>query len=342
MNHSQTIKKIKRRYTGRDINVELTNTCNLKCPLCSTGTGTNKKKKGMMALENFEKFMEACHPIFNSISFLGSGEPTLNPQYIDFVECAVKYRKIVALFTNGTNFKSPERIVKSGLYRITFDIEGLTQAQHELYRVGADLQTILNAIKALVREKKKQNAVFPEIYIETLISRHNENDYDRLIEMAKSLDVDGIHFSTMIDDLFKTTDWFPVNDKFRSVKRDVPAECGFKYTPVGILSYDGDIQLCCMSPHHEKPVIKANAFLDENILDALNSDTYYQTTRKAGDYSFCRDCFLVNHNIFSKRIKFKHPVMGKLKGFHKYPYAKLALSRITTAVNRKTGSSLPV
>ncbi len=342
MKRDELIRKIRKKYTRRDINVELTNTCNLKCPLCSTGTGTNKKKKGLMDFEHFKIFMGSCHPVFDSIGFLGSGEPTLHPRLMDFVEYAVGFKKIVALFTNGTNPLDPVRIVKSGLYRITFDIEGITQAQHALYRVGADLETVLNNIKTLVREKKRQNSVFPEIYMETLISRHNENDYDRLIDMAKGLDVDGVHFSTIIDDLFKTTDWFPVNGKFRNVKRDTPAECDFKHTPVGILSYDGDIQLCCMSPHHDKPVVKDNAFAEKQILEKINSETFFRATQKAGDYAFCRECFLINHNTYTERIRFKNPIIGRIKSFRKYPYTKLMLSRVATAVNHKTGLNLPV
>ncbi len=297
-------RSIKKKYSYRGINVELTNNCNLHCPLCSTGSGENKKNKGMMELNKFIKFMVECNLLFDTVDFFGSGEPTLHPQFIDFVEYAVKLKKLTTISTNGAKIEDYERIVSSGLHQIFIDVDGVSQSQHEIYRVGSRLESVLNKVEGLVREKSRQKSAFPEIYINTLINCYNETDYNELIEMAKGLGVNGIRCSTIIDDLFKTSDWYPVTDKFKHVKCDKTGECNFKQSPIGILSYDGEVQLCCMTPHHDQPMIKMNAFRENNILEKMDSEEFFKITRRSGDYKFCKNCFLINYEIFSEKISF--------------------------------------
>lgn len=278
----------------------------------------------MMNLHDFAAFMEQCHPLFDSVVFVGSGEPTMHPQFIEFVECASRYRKLTDVSTNGSIPLDPARLIQSGMDRISFDIEGLTQAQHEIYRVGSDLDAICNNIRNLLQERKARHSIFPEICMSTLISRHNEYDYDALIEMGRDLGVDAICFSTITDDLFKTTDWFPESEKFRHMKRDVPDECEFKHSTIGMLSYEGEIQLCCMTPHHDKPIIKAQAFQDDHILEVFDSEKFLNITRKSGTYPFCKDCFLVNYDVYYEKISFRNKRHRLIKTFQKHPQTMLS------------------
>ena len=39
--------------------IEPTNICNAKCPLCPTGSGKLKRKKGMMGFNTFKKILSA-------------------------------------------------------------------------------------------------------------------------------------------------------------------------------------------------------------------------------------------------------------------------------------------
>ena len=38
--------------------LEPNNSCNLKCPLCSTGIGQSNRKKGKLSLQNFKKIID--------------------------------------------------------------------------------------------------------------------------------------------------------------------------------------------------------------------------------------------------------------------------------------------
>jgi len=307
MSPGNMIRSLCSKFPPGFLAVELTNSCNLHCPLCSTGTGYDKKPKGLMKFEDFKTFMDKCAPLFHLVGFIGSGEPLLHPQFFKFVTYAAQEKyKMTMCCTNGTVLKDPKAIVKSGLHEIHVDIDGLTPPQHQLYRTGADLDTVINNVKKLVLAKKKRRSPFPAIYIDTLISKHNENDYDRFIDLAQRLGVNGIRFDGIKEDLYKTMDWAPTLEKFQHVKRrNNDYSCSFKDALVGILSWDGQIQLCCMSPDHEQPVIKLNAFREDSILERMDSEEFYHLTKKAGHYPFCETCFLKVYSSYQETITFQ-------------------------------------
>jgi len=119
-----------------------------------------------MKFSRFKKFMNTCSPVFDTVDFMGSGEPFLHPQFLDFVEHAWKKRKFVSCGTNGMLIKSTEKIVRSGLHKLYINIDGVTPAQHRKYRVGADLQRILDNIERLRQAKIKLRWPFPKnIYV---------------------------------------------------------------------------------------------------------------------------------------------------------------------------------
>jgi MoaA/NifB/PqqE/SkfB family radical SAM enzyme len=196
----------------------------------------------------------------------------------------------------------PEKIVKSGLNVIQITLDGLTQEQHQIYRKGSDLEIVLKNIRSLVLARKKLHSFWPKIYINTLINKHNEKDYRLFIKQAKKLSVNGIKFTGIIDDLFKTSDLLPLSGKFKHSPRKNGYKCRFQKLIFGILSWDGDIQLCCLTPNHNNPVIKCNAFEEKDLLKTLDSEEFLNLTKKSGNYQFCEECFLKNNSSYLKEI----------------------------------------
>lgn len=256
-----------------------------------------------MKFSNFKFFMDQCSPLLDRVGFIGSGEPMLHPEFLKFVGYTARVKGIISeCCTNGMTMKDPEGIVKAGLHFIHFDIEGLTQKQHQLYRVGSNLDSILNNIKKLVRAKRKLDSFYPEIIIDTLISSYNENDFDGFIEMAKELEVNAINFNGIMDDIYDTTNWFPTLEEFKHVKRNGDYTCIFKDSIAGILSWDGESQLCCMTPNHVNPLVKMNFYLEDDLLARMDSEDFYNLTKNSGNYDFCETCFLKVYSTYQKKI----------------------------------------
>ncbi|MCX6902401.1 MAG: radical SAM protein [Verrucomicrobia bacterium] len=314
------LKSIAGKFPSRTIIVELTNGCNLDCPLCSTGSGFNKKPKGMMKLEDFKRFMDQVSPLVDSVIFSGSGEPLLHPQFFEFVAYAVKEKgKMATCLSNGTRLTKPYEIVRSRLTKIQVDVNGLTQEQHATYRVGSDLEKVLHNIRELVSAKKELHAAYPLVYMDVLISRYNEKDHEGFIKLARELKVNGVILSAIRDDLFYTKDWQPRDERFAPKKRLDGPMCDFKNTLVGILSWDGDIQLCCMTPNYAEPISRGNAFQTGNVLELLDSERFLEITRKCGSYPCCETCFPRDFVGHDRTINFKLPLRYVLKKLQKEP-----------------------
>ena len=294
-----------------------------------------------MNFEHFVKFVNECGFLFDEVDLVGSGEPFLHPECLRFIKylTETKHKKI-ACCSNGTVMTDFEGIVKSGLHTISIDIDGVTQSQHEKYRRGSDLNKVLSNITKLVQAKKTLRSRFPKIYFDTLISKYNENNYNDFIILAKKAKVNGIQFRINLDDMYKTEDWFPIQKKFRPIPNlsgmSGMYNCYFKNSIIGILSWDGEAQLCCMSPNNPEPLIKLNVFETDNLLHALDSQEFYDLTKSVGKYEFCKTCSLRRYSFYSKFIKFgSFPGCNTLKSL-RYPI--ILLKNILKEYRRKDKS----
>jgi len=117
------------------LEIEVTNDCNLKCIMCSRTTKMDREI-GYMDFELFKKVIDETES-FGSVHFSGLGEPLLHPQIKEMFayakENAKEKRLEVGLWTNGLNLDeeiSKEIIEKKLLDYIIF---GLDAATREIY-----------------------------------------------------------------------------------------------------------------------------------------------------------------------------------------------------------------
>lgn len=103
---------------------ELTNTCNLKCSVCSVNNGM-KRARGFMDIDLFRRVLETNREIEIAQLCLW-GEPLMHPRLLDFVSAARERNTRSYLYTNGTllDDEMSMRILKSGLHRIFFSLDG--------------------------------------------------------------------------------------------------------------------------------------------------------------------------------------------------------------------------
>ncbi len=82
-------------------NLILTRTCNQKCSFCFTNFLAQPRSESFVSHERFQEmmaFLECSNT--PQVRFLG-GEPTLHPQFPDFLDSAAKLDKKVVVFSNG-------------------------------------------------------------------------------------------------------------------------------------------------------------------------------------------------------------------------------------------------
>jgi MoaA/NifB/PqqE/SkfB family radical SAM enzyme len=254
------------------------------------------------------------------VIFSGSGEPFLHPRVSEFVAYAARQKgKMTTCLSNGTRLTKPHEIIKAGLTKLQVDVNGLTPEQHALYRVGSDLDMVLHNLRELIGTKKELRSGYPLVYMDVLINRHNEEDHDRFISLASKLQLNGVILAGIKDDLRHAEDWLPIEERFRPKARLERGRCDFQDKLVGILSWDGDIQLCCMTPNHPEAISRGNAFEAENLLELLDSERFLEITRKCGGYPCCDGCSLRDAVSYDKTIHFHLPWRYVLRKLRKEP-----------------------
>ncbi len=155
------------------LDIEVTSTCNLKCPFCATTYLGDSMKKGFISEELVKKIIdEGAKEGLYGVKFNIRGEPLLHKQIDKFVKYA-KDAGFVDVYFNTNALLLDEnmamRLIEAKLDRISISAEGYTKEVYEKYRVGSNFDTVLNNIKNLQTLKKKLGVEHPKVRIQTVL-----------------------------------------------------------------------------------------------------------------------------------------------------------------------------
>jgi MoaA/NifB/PqqE/SkfB family radical SAM enzyme len=156
---------------------ELTNYCNLRCPVCPTGAGTLRRPAQAMAPELFGRLFDAVGPYLLSASLWGWGEPLLHPELRRILQTATKYPVATLLSTNGQNLDN-ESVVEALLDHppvyLIVALDGITDEVNARFRVGARLAPALAGVRKLAEGKRQRRQALPVLHLRFMVMRHNE------------------------------------------------------------------------------------------------------------------------------------------------------------------------
>jgi radical SAM protein with 4Fe4S-binding SPASM domain len=249
------------------LQVEPTNLCNLKCPLCPVTDGL-KRSKGHMELDLFKNFIDEVGDYVFLIILWDWGEPFLNPAVYEMISYAKgKGIKLVSS-TNGhvfANAENAKKVVNSGLDTIIFAVDGITQETYEGYRKRGDLETLIQGIQNVVGAKRFLESETPLVNFRFIPMKHNEHELPRLKDFAGSLGVDLLTLKTLNPHcehvLDEDKDFMPQDPFYQRFKYDQEGgryrrkrnPCkAFWNNP--IIHWDGKISPCTYDPHDDYTV----------------------------------------------------------------------------------------
>lgn len=282
-----TISLIQKSDTivGKPINVtiEPTNICNAKCPICETGAGELQRKKGFLSFEDFKIIIDKIAPYTNTLMYYFMGEPFLNKEWVK----QIKYAKekgipFISTCTNGDVEGIPEGIIESKIDFVSFQIGGMTQEVHEIYRVNTNLENIKKNILETLKLKQKTNS---KVHIEVgyILMRHNEHQVEDFIKWCKEIGVDSYN---IIDPCVRNVEqgkkylprdekhWIYDPEKFKEgtlCRRVVPKnDCPWIYYSMVVMS-NGDVVPCCHDAHGK--FVMGN-LIKEDLEEVWNSERF--------------------------------------------------------------------
>lgn len=192
------------RILGRPMNItiEPTNVCNLECPVCETGAGILGREAGHMTPDQFRTIMDKLAPHTNTLMFYFMGEPFLNKNSYEMIRYA-KDSGIpwVETCTNGDPVK-PDKLVDCGIDEVSFQIGGMTQETHQIYRINSNLERVLRNLQETLRLKRERRPTM-QVNSGFILMKHNEHEVD---EFRRRMAVMGVDHAAVIDPCVRTVE----------------------------------------------------------------------------------------------------------------------------------------
>jgi MoaA/NifB/PqqE/SkfB family radical SAM enzyme len=175
------------------LQIEPTNECNLRCPVCFITNGQNELRKGSMSFDSFKKLIDEVGDYLLFLHFWGWGEPFLNRDFLRMTEYATSKGIKVITSTNGHFFTDEGRIgalLDSGLDVLIVALDGTDKETYEKYRTGGDFEKVIDGLKRLVQMKAARGVTLPRINVRTLATIDNEAQIPEIKALAAEVGVD--------------------------------------------------------------------------------------------------------------------------------------------------------
>ncbi len=291
----------------RDVVIEPTNFCNLRCPLCATTS--MKRSRGYMILENFKFIIDSLPKKTRKIDLFLAGEPVLNREIYKMMEYATKNGKKVVVSTNGIFLdKDVNSILDSGLDDLIIAMDGATKETYDKYRIGGNFNSLIKGLKKLCEEKRRRNLTKPRIQLQFVIMKHNEHEIQAILDLAKKFGVDNVIFKSVslgsvrnMEEKLKIKDeYLPENKQYSRYKMNdgrlevvkMPSYCHWIWQSV--ILWNGDLTMCC---HDFDATMKyANIFEKKGFLNAWRSKEHnrYRRLVLKRQFEICKRCSMTS------------------------------------------------
>lgn len=182
----------KLRFVGNfpdHIDIEATNMCNMKCPMCYRHKMNSKES--MMDYDLYKKIINECSKNnAYSIRLSWRGEPLLHPRLIDMIRYAKnKGIKEVSFLTNGLildEYLSRELIL-SGVDWITVSFDGIGET-YEKIRYPSKYEEALERLRKFQQIKKELKTSKPVLKAQTIWSAIRDNHEEYYQELSPIVD----------------------------------------------------------------------------------------------------------------------------------------------------------
>jgi radical SAM protein with 4Fe4S-binding SPASM domain len=228
----------------------------------------------MLEKDFFRKTMDELHKELLYLIFYFQGEPYLNPDFLDMVKYANAKKIYTATSTNAHYLtdENAKRTVESGLDRLIISLDGTTQDIYQQYRIGGNIEKVLQGARNIVKWKKELKSKTPYIFFQFLVVKPNEHQIEEVKRLTKEIGVDDVKFKTaQIYDFEHGNPLIPTIDKYSryalqkdgtyKIKNKLANHC-WKLQHSCVISWDGLVVPCCFDKDatHQLGDLKTKSF----------------------------------------------------------------------------------
>lgn len=223
------------------LRVEISKVCNQKCIMCAHGQDGFRLEKTdtkNMSIDVFEKVVAPLLPTTSVLVAFGLGEPFLNKDLMSILKRAKTINPLTHIFisTNGTRLSDDilrEIVVGQLIDVLQISIDGASEETYAKIRKrakeGNDYLVAMDALKRIIKMKREENRVFPQIKVEMLVTQYTAKEIFLFVEQMTLLGVNMIVLDSVKGDYsgleLAQCDIQDVSDQLRRA-RDYAASAG--------------------------------------------------------------------------------------------------------------------
>lgn len=300
---SRSSRGVQHRGSPVSISIEPTTACNLRCPECPSGLRSFTRPTGMLEPALFQKVIDELAPTLSYLTFYFQGEPFLHKNFLDLVDYAHGKGIYTATSTNGhfITSKSARQIVASGLDRLIISIDGTTQDTFEAYRVGGQLDKVIEGARHMVSAKSAMRSSTPHLIFQFLVVRPNEHQIDEVKRLGRQIGVDEVKFKTaqiydyedgnaLIPTIEKYSRYKQLPDGKYAIKNKLLDHC-WKMWHSCVITWDGKVVPCCFDKDAHHVMGDCN---EQSFAEIWNSKAYHafreQLFVSRSTIEMCKNC----------------------------------------------------
>lgn len=258
------------------ISIEPTTSCNLRCPECPSGLRNFTRPTGMLDVLFYQNLIDQISDHLWYLTFYFQGEPYLHPKFTEMVNYAVSKKIYTATSTNA-HFISDEnakKTIESGLHRLIISVDGATQETYSQYRVGGQLEKVIDGTKKILEWKKKLKSKTPYVIFQFLVVKPNEHEIKKIQEMAQTLGVDEVKFKTaQVYDFENGHPLIPEQEQYSRYKKSADGKWIIKNELLNqcwrmwsgcVITWDGKVVPCCFDKdaQHQLGDLRKERFIE--------------------------------------------------------------------------------
>lgn len=289
--------------------VEPSSRCNLRCPLCPTGSRSLSRKRPFLPENVFAAAVnEFVRLGGRKLSTWAYGEPFLHPRVFDMIRYASARGLSVRASTGGYLFSRRDwlaALLSSGLDLLIVSLDGADQATLEQYRVGADFSAIVSGLRQL-SEARTSAGIDLRIELQFIVMHHNEHQIAEMRELAQDLGCDFVVKSVNIGmvQVASPEQWLPRNTQRSRYSIGLDGRASIAISPASVVSCffidttlvlnsDGSVVPCI---HDYYSDYQLGVFPEQSLADLWEGERLRELRQRFVEsnlHRMCRNCPVV-------------------------------------------------
>lgn len=268
--------------------------CNIRCIMCTHARkGFSSSRKRLMEFGLFKKIIdEGINYNLSAIGLDQEGEPLLIDNLLEYISYA-KNKGIVDIMINTNalllNKERTEELLHSGLTRIHFSLDAITEKTYNKIRIGSNFKRVVENILYFCKRKKRLKKELPITRISFVKLKHNEHEINSFIKFWTPY-VDAI----AIQEYNNPFPEFLEGEKLYAKNRikNTNFRCTQPWFRVVVLT-DGTVLPCCLLGISLK-MSMGNVYND-TVYNLWNSDSWRQLRKlhkeeRYAEHKVCKIC----------------------------------------------------